>query len=62
MDSVSGSFARNTTLNSAPYTRVLLRIIGAQRKKPDHRMTSYNHALEINRCESTETMLCTVSF
>ena len=39
--------------------RVLLRIIGAQRKRPDHRMTSYNRALEINRCESIETTLRT---
>ena len=35
--------------------RVLLCIIGAQRKRPDHRMTSYNRALEITRCESIET-------
>ena len=39
--------------------RVLLRIIGAQRKKPDHRMASYNRALEITRRESIETMLRT---
>ena len=39
--------------------RVLLRIIGAQRKRPDHRMTSYNRALEITGCESIETMLRT---
>ena len=39
--------------------RVLLRIIGAQRKRPDHRMTSYNRALEITGCESIETTLCT---
>ena len=31
--------------------RVLLRIIGAQRKRPDHRMTSYNPSLGITRCE-----------
>ena len=37
--------------------RVLLRIIGAQRKRPDHRMTSYNRALD--GCESIETMLRT---
>ena len=37
--------------------RVLLRIIGAQRKRPDHRMTSYNRALEITRCESIDTTL-----
>ena len=39
--------------------QVLLRIIGAQRKRPDHRMTSYNRALEITRCESIETALRT---
>ena len=39
------------------HRRVLLRIIGAQRKRSDHRMTSYNRALEITRCESTETTL-----
>ena len=39
--------------------RVLLRIIGAQRKRPDHRMTSYNRALEITGCESIETKLRT---
>ena len=39
--------------------RVLLRIIGAQRKRPDHRITSYNRALEVTRCESVETTLRT---
>ena len=39
--------------------RVLLRIVGAQRKRPDHRMISYNRALEITRCESSETTLRT---
>ena len=39
--------------------RVLLRIIGEQRKRPDHRMTSYNRALEITGCESIETTLRT---
>ena len=39
--------------------RILLRIIGAQRKRPDHRMASYNRALEITRCESIETTLRT---
>ena len=39
--------------------RVLLRIIGAQRKRPEHRMTSYNCALEITGCESIETTLRT---
>ena len=38
---------------------ILLRIIGAQRKSPDHRMTPYNLALEITRCESIETTLRT---
>ena len=39
------------------YHRVLLRIIGAQRKRPDHWMTSYSRALEITGCESIETTL-----
>ena len=39
--------------------RVLLRIIGLQRKRPDHRMISYNRALEITRCESIEMILRT---
>ena len=39
--------------------RVLLRIIGAQRKRPDHRMTSYIRALEITGCERIETTLRT---
>ena len=38
---------------------VLLRIIGAWRKRPDHRMTSYNRALQKTRCESIETTLRT---
>ena len=42
--------------------RVLLRIIGAQRKRPDHRMTSYNRALEITRFETIETTLRTRIF
>ena len=39
--------------------RVLLRIIGDQRKRPHHRMTSYNCGLEIIRSESIETSLRT---
>ena len=39
--------------------RVSLCIIGAQRKRPDHRMTSYNRAPEITECESIETTLRT---
>ena len=39
--------------------RVLLRIIGAQRKRPDHRMTSHNCAFEITRSEIIETVLRT---
>ena len=39
--------------------RVLLRIIGAQRKRSDHRMTLYNRALEITGRESIETTLRT---
>ena len=37
--------------------RLLLRIIGAQRKRLDHRMASYNRALEITGCDSIETTL-----
>ena len=39
--------------------RVLLRIIGAQRKRLEHRITLYNRALEITGCESIETTLRT---
>ena len=39
--------------------RVLLRVIGAQRKRRDHRVTSYNRALEITRNETIETTLRT---
>ena len=39
--------------------RVLLRIIGAQRKRPDHWMTSYNRAFEVTPRESIETTLRT---
>ena len=48
-------YARLRTLHHG----VLLRVIGTQRKRPDHRMTSYNHALEITGCESIETTLRT---
>ena len=48
MDAICGPFARNTTLNSAPYTT-----------GSDHRMTSYNRALEMTGCESIETTLRT---
>ena len=41
------------------YHGILLHIIETQRKRPDHRMTSYNRALEITWCESIETMLRT---
>ena len=40
--------------------RVSLCIIGTQRKRPDHRVTSYNRALERTRCESIETTLQTI--
>ena len=39
--------------------RILLRIIGAHRKRLGHRMTSYNRAREITRCENIETALRT---
>ena len=41
------------------HQRVLLRIIGAKRKRSDHRMASYNGALEITGCESIEITLRT---
>ena len=43
----------------AVHHRVLLCITGAHRKRSDHRMTSYNRAFEITRCESIETTLRT---
>ena len=55
MDAVRGHSAKLRTVDH----RVLLRIIGAQRKRPYHRMTSYNCSLEITRCESIETTLRT---
>ena len=48
VDPPPGTYAKLRTVHH----RVLLRIIGAQRKRPDHRMTSYNRALEITGCES----------
>ena len=39
--------------------RILLRIIGAQRKRPDNRMASYHRALEMTGCDSIETTLRT---
>ena len=39
--------------------RVLLRIIAAQRKRPDHRVISYKRALEITQCKIIETTLRT---
>ena len=42
--------------------RVLLHMIGTQIKRPDHRMASYNRALEITLCESIETTLRTKTF
>ena len=55
MDAGRESFAKLRTVHH----RVLLLMIGAQRKRPDHWMTSYNRALEITRCESIETTLRT---
>ena len=62
MDEVREPFTRNTTLNAKLRTvhhRVLLRIIGAQHKRPDHRVTSYSLTFEITGCESIETTLQT---
>ena len=60
MDAVRGPFRQEHYAKlRTVYHRVLLRIIGAQRKRPDHRMTSYNRVLKITRCESIETTLRT---
>ena len=37
--------------------KVLLRIIGARRRRSDHRVLSYNRALELTGCDSIETTL-----
>ena len=37
--------------------RVLLRIVGARRRRSDHRVLSYNRALELTGCESIEATL-----
>ena len=37
--------------------RVLLRIIGARRRRSDHRVLSSNRALELTECESIEATL-----
>ena len=55
VDPPPGTLAKLRTVHH----RVLLRIIGAQRKRLDHRMTSYNRTLDITRCESIETTLRT---
>ena len=63
MDAVRGPSARNTKPNSAPYTTgSCFAFIGAHRKRPDHRMTSYNRALEINEGGSVQTTLRTRRF
>ena len=64
MDAVRDPFTRNTTPNSAPYSTESCLVSSwhstrAQRKRPDHRMTSYNSDLEITGCESIETTLQT---
>ena len=58
MDVVREPFARNTTLNSAPYTTGSC-FVSSGHSAPNHRMTSYNRALEIPGCESIETTLRT---
>ena len=56
MNVVRGPFTRKTYESYSKlrtvHDRVLLRIIGAQRKRPDHRLASYNRALEITGRES----------
>ena len=56
MDALRGSLTKKHYAKlPTVHHRVLLRIIGARRKRPDHRITSYNRALEITRCESIDT-------
>ena len=53
MDAVRGRFAAKLYAKlRTVHHQILLRIFEEQRKRPDHGMTSYNRALEINRCES----------
>ena len=48
------------TLRQTPHrTRPRLKTIGAQRKRSDHWMISYNRALVITRCDSIESTLRT---
>ena len=41
--------------------RVLLRLIGERRKRPDYQITSNTRALEITRCEGNETTLLMIT-
>ena len=59
MDAVRKPSLWNHAKLRTVHHRVLLRIMGVQRKRPDHRLTPYNRALEIARCESIETTLHT---
>ena len=42
--------------------RVLLHILGARRRKSDHRVLSYNRPLELTGCESIEATVPTRRF
>ena len=59
MEAVGELFARHHARFRTVHHRVLLCIIGAQRKRPDHRMISYNHALKMTGCKSIEATLHT---
>ena len=59
MDAVRGSFARNTTPNSAPYTTESCFVSSGHSARDHTSMTSYSRALEIAGCQSIETTLRT---
>ena len=60
MDAVRGPLRQEhcAELRTVHY-QLSLHIIRTPRKRPDHRMTSYNRALKMTRCESIQTALRT---
>ena len=61
MDAIRGPFARNTTPNSAPYTTESYFVSSGHSARDQiyNRITSYNRALEITRCEGIKMTLRT---
>ena len=59
MDVIRKPFAINTTPDSTPYTTGSCFALSGHGARDEHRMASYNHALEITWCESIETTLHT---